>query len=115
MLTFSQFPNKTQPKKIHQWRDLSERKPIRRSGGFDKWVRRSGGFDKWVRQSGGFISVVRLARCEWVRRQSGASGFENDGEMISSVVQRSLYSLFFLSLSLSLRMVQKWQDNLDDR
>ena len=95
MLTFSQFPNKTQPKKIHQWRDLSERKPIRRSGGFDKWVRRSGGF----------ISVVRLARCEWVRRQSGASGFENDGETISSVVQRSLYSLFFLSLSLSLRMV----------
>ena len=38
-------------------------------------------------------SPVRSARCEWVRRQSSVSGFENDGEMISPVVQRSLYSL----------------------
>ena len=36
---------------------------------------------------------VWSARCEWVCRQSGASGFENDGKTISSVVWRSLYSL----------------------
>ena len=64
----------------------------------------------------GFVRVVgSSARCEWVRRQSGASGFENDGETILLVVRWSLYSPFFLSLSLSLRVVRKWQDDLDDR
>ena len=69
MFTFSQLPNKTQPKKNHQWRDLSERKPIRQSGGFDEWVRRSGGFVGAVRF--GAISAVRVGSsaiwCEWVR------------------------------------------------
>ena len=64
---------------------------------------------------GGFVGAVRSVRCEWVRRQSGVSGFENDGETISPVVRRSLYSLFFLSMSLSSRMVRKWRDDLDDR
>ena len=64
---------------------------------------------------GGFVGAVRSVRCEWVRRQSGVSGFENDGETISPVVRRSLYSLFFLSMSLSSRVVRKWRDDLDDR
>ena len=64
---------------------------------------------------GGFVGAVRSVRCEWVSRQSGVSGFENDGETISPVVRRSLYSLFFLSMSLSSRVVRKWRDDLDDR
>ena len=87
------------------------------------WVKENP-FVRVVGLTNGFVEVVgssarcdlvRSARCEWVRRQSGASGFENDGETISPVVRQSLYSLFFLSLSLSLRVVRKWQDNLDDR
>ena len=87
------------------------------------WVKENP-FVRVVGLTNGFVEVVgssarcdlvRSARCEWVRRQSGASGFENDGETISPVVRQSLYSFFFLSLSLSLRVVRKWRDDLDDR
>ena len=70
---------------------------------------------KPICRSGGFVGAVQSARCEWVHRRSGASGFENDGETISPMVRRSLYSLFFLSLFLSLRVIRKWRDDLDDR
>ena len=80
----------------------------------DSWVR---SVTRWCdrRDASGFVGAVRSVRCEWVRRQSGVSGFENDGETISPVVRRSLYSLFFLSMSLSSRVVRKWRDDLDDR
>ena len=64
----------------------------------------------------GFIEVVgSSAQCEWIRWRSDASGFENDGEMISPVVRRSLYSLLFLFLSLSSRVIRKWRDDLNDQ
>ena len=79
------------------------------------WVKKNP-FVGVVGLTNGFIRVVgSSARCEWIRWRSDASGFENDGEMISPVVRRSLYSLFFLFLSLSLRVVRKWQDDLDDQ
>ena len=47
--------------------------------------------------------TMRSARCEWVCQRYGASRFKNDGETISLVVRRSLYSL-----CLSLRV---WSEN----
>ena len=97
MLTFSQLPKKTQPKKIHQWRDLSERKPICQSGGFDKWVRQSGGFVDAVRF--GAIGVMRVGSleiwCEWVRER-----WRDD---LAGGATISLLSLFSLSVSLFAR------------
>ena len=46
---FLSFQTKPNQKKINQWRDLSERKPFCRSGGFDEWVHWSGGFVGAVR------------------------------------------------------------------
>ena len=86
MLTFSQLPNKTQQKKIHQWRDLSERKPILRSGGFDEWVRRSGGFVGAVRVGSSAIW------CEWVQER-----WQDD---LAGGATISLLSLLSLSVSL---------------
>ena len=59
--------------------------------------------------------VWRMGSSKWWVRRRGENGFENDGEMISPVVRRSLYSLLFLFLSLSSRVVRKWQDDLDDQ
>ena len=44
---------------------------------------------------GGFVGAVQSVRCEWVRRQSGVSGFENDGETISLLSLLSLYVSLF--------------------
>ena len=88
MLTFSQLPNNTQPKKIHQWRDLSERKPICRSGGFDERVRQSGGFVDAVWS--GAIGAMRVGSlaiwCEWVqeRWQDDLAGGCDDLSTLSS-------------------------------
>ena len=87
MLTFSQLPNKTQPKKIHQWRDLSERKPIHQSGGFIGTVR------------SGAIGAVRVGSssiwCEWVR--------ERWRDNLARGATISLLSLLSLSISLFTR------------
>ena len=100
MLTFSHIfsASKQNPtKKNHQWRDLSERKPIRRSGGFDKWVRRSGGFVGMVRY--GAIDAVWVGSsviwCESVR--------ERWWDDLVSGVTISLLSLLSLSVSLFAR------------
>ena len=97
MLTFSHIfsASKQNPtKKIHQWRNLSERKPIRRSGGFDEWVCWSGGLVGAVRF--GAIGTVWVGLsaiwCEWVRER-----WRDDLACVATI---SLLSLLSLSVSL---------------
>ena len=66
---------------------------------------------EWVRGVSGFVGAsgfVGVCRCEWVR---DASGFV--------VVRRCEWvrgaMISLLSLSLSLCVVRKWRDDLDDR
>ena len=86
--TFSQLPNKTQPKEIHQWCDLSERKPIRRSGGFVNAVRSSAIGAMRVGLTISLLSLLSLSvslfarspemvrRSRWLMTRFDESGFE---------------------------------------